>query len=175
MAQESQFWPSKHLTIYKYYEYGLGSITQMGADTLLRWNADFSKKFCKQVYNDETCKTAYAFLPASQQAALRGSVLQSLDAVITERHAGATAGDTTLLGVVLLAVLDLAGNQHDRASSFLLGALGDRRNFDRDRLSDILRRLGASLAQTARVSRRRKHPSLFQLLENPELLDYIIS
>ena len=80
MAQESQFWPSKHLTIYKYYEYGLGSITQMGADTLLRWNADFSKKFCKQVYNDETCKTAYAFLPASQQAALRGSVLQSLDA-----------------------------------------------------------------------------------------------
>src|SRR5664279_2281499 len=40
------------------------------------------------------------------------------------------------------------------------------------RLADFLSRLGAAVANTARVNRRRKHPSLFQLLENPELLEY---
>ena len=34
---------------------------------------------------------------------------QGLDAVVTERHVGAAAGNTTLFGVVLLAVLDLCG------------------------------------------------------------------
>jgi len=46
---------------------------------------------------------------------------------------------------------------------------------DRERLSDFLRRLGAAIAKTARVNRRRKHPSLFQLLENPELLEYTLA
>ncbi len=42
------------------------------------------------------------------------------------------------------------------------------------RLCDLLRRLQAAIANAARVTRRRKHPSLFQLLENPELLDYTV-
>ena len=46
---------------------------------------------------------------------------------------------------------------------------------DLDRLCDLLRRLGAAIANKARVNRRNKHPSLFQLLENPELLDYTLS
>jgi hypothetical protein len=43
------------------------------------------------------------------------------------------------------------------------------------RLGDLLRRLQAAIANAARITRRKKHPSLFQLLENPELLDYNIS
>src|SRR5690606_40859098 len=43
------------------------------------------------------------------------TVRQRLNAVVTELHRGAAAGQPTLLGVVLLAVLDLAGNQHDSA------------------------------------------------------------
>jgi len=46
---------------------------------------------------------------------------------------------------------------------------------DLGRLDELLCRLGAVVANKARVSPRNKHPSLFQLLENPELLDYIIS
>lgn len=42
------------------------------------------------------------------------------------------------------------------------------------RLCILLRRLADALAETARVTRRRKHPSLFQLLENPELLEYTV-
>lgn len=43
------------------------------------------------------------------------------------------------------------------------------------RLRALLYRLEGALAEAARVSRRRKHPSLFQLLENPELLEYIVA
>ena len=46
---------------------------------------------------------------------------------------------------------------------------------DLDRLRDLLCRLEAVIANKARVNRRNKHPSLFQLLENPELLDYIVA
>src|SRR6478672_8413142 len=42
-------------------------------------------------------------------------VLQCLDAVVTEAHRGAATGNATLARVVLLAVLYLAGNQHDLA------------------------------------------------------------
>lgn len=46
---------------------------------------------------------------------------------------------------------------------------------DDERLSDFLRRFGAAITKTAHVTRRRKHPSLFQLLENPELLEYTLA
>jgi hypothetical protein len=46
---------------------------------------------------------------------------------------------------------------------------------DCKRLCDLLSRLGASIAATAHITRRKKHPSLFQLLENPELLNYTIA
>src|ERR1700722_12220883 len=53
-------------------------------------------------------------------------VLQRLDAIVTEAHRRPAAGDATLPGVVLLAVLDLAGNQHDSALR-ALGAVRARR------------------------------------------------
>jgi hypothetical protein len=46
---------------------------------------------------------------------------------------------------------------------------------DGKRLTDLLGQLRAAMAKTARVNRRRKHPSSFQLLENPELLEYVIA
>jgi len=46
---------------------------------------------------------------------------------------------------------------------------------DLGRLCDQLHRLDATIANNARVTKRKKHPSLFQLFENPELLDYTIS
>jgi hypothetical protein len=46
---------------------------------------------------------------------------------------------------------------------------------DAERLRDLLGQLGAAVAKTARITHRRKRPSLFQLLENPELLDYTVA
>ncbi|MBI5354251.1 MAG: S8 family serine peptidase [Chloroflexi bacterium] len=78
LIQESQFWPAQHLTNYGYYEYGMGHVTQMGADTLLRWNTNFYKSTCRQAYNAETCQTTYSLLSTDQQAALRGVVMNLL-------------------------------------------------------------------------------------------------
>jgi hypothetical protein len=46
---------------------------------------------------------------------------------------------------------------------------------DGERLCDLICQFGAAVTKTARVTRRKKHPSLFQLLENPELLDYALA
>ena len=46
---------------------------------------------------------------------------------------------------------------------------------DLERLCNLLGRLEAALPKPARVNRRRKHPSLSQLLENPELLEYTVA
>ena len=46
---------------------------------------------------------------------------------------------------------------------------------DRRRLCGFLDRLEAAIAKAARITRRKKHPSLFQLLENPELLEYNVA
>lgn len=46
---------------------------------------------------------------------------------------------------------------------------------DLGRLRDQLDRMKAAIAHNARVTKRKKHPSFFQLIENPELLDYIVS
>jgi hypothetical protein len=43
---------------------------------------------------------------------------------------------------------------------------------DLDWLTDVLRRLGAAIEAIAKVKLRGKHPGSFQLLGNPELLDY---
>jgi hypothetical protein len=43
---------------------------------------------------------------------------------------------------------------------------------DRDRLVGLLRRLGVAIAAVARVDSRKKHPSWFQLLADPERLDW---
>jgi hypothetical protein len=43
------------------------------------------------------------------------------------------------------------------------------------RLRALLRRLKGGIAASARVDRRGKRPSLFQLLENPDLLEYTVA
>lgn len=43
---------------------------------------------------------------------------------------------------------------------------------DLDRLANVLERLQAAIESYAKIKRKRKQPSAFQLLGNPELLDY---
>jgi hypothetical protein len=46
---------------------------------------------------------------------------------------------------------------------------------DTAKLRRVLKRQRQSLAKSARVNSRRKHPSCFQLLNNPELLEYTVA
>jgi hypothetical protein len=70
-AQESQFWPG----IFKVpYEFGLGQITDNGADTLLLWDDNFFNQFCPLILLQEACDPGYLHLEAEDQAILRGAL-----------------------------------------------------------------------------------------------------
>jgi hypothetical protein len=76
-AQESQFWPGE---FREPQEFGLGQITDNGADTLLLWNPSFYNQFCPLVLTQETCSVGYLKLSDENQAILRGALASSADA-----------------------------------------------------------------------------------------------
>ncbi|MFZ6031554.1 MAG: hypothetical protein ACOYYS_27915 [Chloroflexota bacterium] len=70
-AQESQFWPG----VFKDpKEFGLGQITDNGAETVLLWNPAFYNQFCPLVLNETTCEKGYPQLSSEEQATLRGAL-----------------------------------------------------------------------------------------------------
>jgi hypothetical protein len=70
-AQESQFWPG----MFKVErEYGLGQITDKGADTILLWDPAFYAQFCPLVLSQENCDKGYLDLPVDIQEMLRGAL-----------------------------------------------------------------------------------------------------
>jgi hypothetical protein len=84
-AQESQFWPG----VFRVpYEYGLGQITDMGADSLLFWNESFYEQFCPLVLTEETCATDYMNLDEENQALLRGALALQADSSCATCPAG---------------------------------------------------------------------------------------
>jgi hypothetical protein len=73
---ESQFWPGNS----RFYldEYGLGQISQLGVDVLLRKDPTLYQSVCPSVLS--SCTTPYLSLPPEQQAMIRGAVLSLMDA-----------------------------------------------------------------------------------------------
>lgn len=70
-AQESQFWPG----VFKDpKEFGLGQITDNGAETVLLWNTTFYEQFCPLVLDESTCENGYPHLNEEEQATLRGAL-----------------------------------------------------------------------------------------------------
>ncbi len=84
-AQESQFWPGMFRVPY---EYGLGQITDLGADSILLWNDSFYEQFCPLILAEDTCAKGYLHLTADQQALLRGAVATSADVTCPTCPAG---------------------------------------------------------------------------------------
>jgi hypothetical protein len=74
---ESQFWPGNS----RFYldEVGLGQINQLGVDVLLRRDPTYYQKICPSVLSD--CSRPYGSLEPSQQAQIRGALVNSVDAV----------------------------------------------------------------------------------------------
>ncbi len=70
-AQESQFWPG----VFRVpYEFGLGQITDNGADAILLWNEEFFEQFCPLVLAEDACEGGYLKLKPDEQAILRGAL-----------------------------------------------------------------------------------------------------
>lgn len=70
-AVESQFWPG----IFRVeQEFGLGQITDLGADTILLWNEPFYDQFCPEVLSESVCSEGYLRLEENERAILRGAL-----------------------------------------------------------------------------------------------------
>lgn len=70
-AQESQFWPG----VFRVpFEFGLGQMTDNGADTVLLWNSSFYDQFCPLILAEDACALGYLHLKADDQAILRGAL-----------------------------------------------------------------------------------------------------
>ncbi len=84
-AQESQFWPG----VFRVpQEYGLGQITDMGADTILLWNKPFFVSFCPLILSDTACAKGYLGLDDEEQALLRGALAVEANADCPECPSG---------------------------------------------------------------------------------------
>ena len=76
-AQESQFWPG----VFRVpYEFGLGQITDNGAETILLWNPSFFAQFCPLVLNADACSRGYLHLQDEHKAILRGALAMQVKA-----------------------------------------------------------------------------------------------
>lgn len=81
-SRESQFWPG---IFNERDDVGLGQLTEHGADTALMWNPAFYNEFCPLVLDKSLCESrGYAELSRTNQALLRGALLQSVDASCPE-------------------------------------------------------------------------------------------
>ncbi len=85
IAQESQFWPA---SLGVAGEYGLGQISELGADTLLLWSSTYYDEICPSTLGADACAQNYTALTWEQQAMLRGAVLQRVNAQCPECAAG---------------------------------------------------------------------------------------
>ena len=73
-AQESQFWPG----VFRVpFEFGLGQVTDNGADSVLLWNKSFYDQFCPLVLAEDTCAGGYLGMSETEQEILRGAVALS--------------------------------------------------------------------------------------------------
>lgn len=89
LAQESQFWTDLRIP----YEYGFGSLTENGVDSLLTTDSASFLAVCVPYLSEEECASGYAALTSKQQAKLRGLVLRAVG----------TDGEIDLIARVLLA------------------------------------------------------------------------
>lgn len=76
IAQESQFWPISETP----YEYGLGMMTESGADMLLRWNPSYFLSVCYKTYpaTRDKCAKGFSALSEEEQIVLRGAVISKI-------------------------------------------------------------------------------------------------
>lgn len=81
---ETQFWPGNS----RFYldEYGLGQVSQLGIDVLLRKDPTLFQRVCPTVLAD--CARSYQSLSPDQQAMIRGAAVSLMDVTCTDCQYG---------------------------------------------------------------------------------------
>jgi hypothetical protein len=136
-AQESQFWPG----VFKEpLEFGLGQITDNGADALLLWNPSFYNQFCPLVLTADQCSVGYLKLDAQNQAILRGALASSVDADCSTCEFGIdlTSVDTSinLVANTMLADCDQVGQIVYNATGQIAGQVASYDNLWKFTIAD---------------------------------------
>ncbi len=90
--QESQLWPENVESDFE--EFGLGHLTEWGADTTLLWNNTFYAEFCPFVLSEETCQLGYGNLGEEEKDLLRGTLLMEVSIENQEYTQDFNFGDT---------------------------------------------------------------------------------
>jgi len=85
IAEESQFWPG---SILERGEYGLGHLTEAGADNTLLWNPSLYFELCPTVLGEAYCGRGYSQQSTDRRAMLRGALVASVDADCPECDLG---------------------------------------------------------------------------------------
>jgi hypothetical protein len=85
IAEESQFWPG---TVPERGEYGLGHLTEAGADNALLWNPSLYLEVCRTVLGEEYCGRGYSQQSDDRRAMLRGALVAAADADCAECDLG---------------------------------------------------------------------------------------
>jgi predicted CXXCH cytochrome family protein len=83
---ETQFWPNTVMVNVK--EFGLGHITEAGADATLRWNNAYYRQLCRENYSESSCKLSYAFQDPSIRNGLMGVIIQKTNVDCAECQYG---------------------------------------------------------------------------------------
>ena len=75
---ETQFWPGNS----RFYldEYGLGQVSQLGMDILLRRDPAYYQQVCSTVLLPTQCSSPYVSHPPETQAMIRGAAVRQMDA-----------------------------------------------------------------------------------------------
>lgn len=123
-AQESQFWPG----VFRVpQEFGLGQITDMGADTVLLWNEDFYDSFCPLILSENVCSKGYLRLEDDEQALLRGALAVEANSDCLECPSGVDLVHTDLSVMLfaqgILANCDQVGQTIYNATNKIPGAV----------------------------------------------------
>jgi hypothetical protein len=90
-AQESQFWPGMFRVPF---EFGLGQVTDQGADAIFMWNPVFFDQFCPLVLSSDACSRGYLGLTVPDQAILRGALALQAKADCVNCPTGVNLDDT---------------------------------------------------------------------------------
>lgn len=110
VAQESQFWPA---SIVERGEYGLGHLTEQGADNTLLWNKEFYEAYCPSILGETYCGRGYSQQSDYRKGLLRGSLLARVDADCSDCAWGVdleVAGESVhILGETLFAYCSQTG------------------------------------------------------------------
>lgn len=119
-AQESQFWPGEFRVRW---EYGLGQLTDNGADTILLWNQAFYKQFCPLVLAESTCEEGYLGLKPEEQKILRGALALQVNADCLECPTGVDLKNT-YFSMPLFA--NILRSNCDQIAQIIHNATGER-------------------------------------------------